>query len=133
MHGLWSFVLLIVCVVQGLRLSNQTDRVRIPLPPPRPTTRLNALHHRACGPRLQRVVTYRKEGVEAILKAFEPKSVLCPEYGMLFQHQAYIHPNMQRRYLFVGVRLPDPKDLIYDYRDKTLPCLKIIWSSPDWL
>ena len=133
MHGLWSFVLLIVCVVQGLRLSNQTDRVRIPLPPPRPTTRLNALHHRACGPRLQRVVTYRKEGVEAILKAFEPKSVLCPEYGMLFQHQAYIHPNMQRRYLFVGVRLPDPKDFIYEYQDKTLPCLKITRSCPDWL
>ncbi len=63
-------------------------------------------------------MTYRKEGVEAILNAFKPKSVLCPEYGMLFQHQAYIHPNMQRWYLFVGVRLPDPKDLTYDYRDK---------------
>ncbi len=78
-------------------------------------------------------MTYRKEGVEAILKAFEPKLVLRPEYGMLFQHQAYIHPNMQRRYLFVGVHLPDPKDLIYDYQDKTLPCLKVIRSSPDWL
>ncbi len=126
MHGLWSFVLLVVCVVQGLRLSNQTDRVLIPLPPAKLTTRLNALHHRARGPQFERDVTYRKEGVEAILKAFEPKSVLRPEYGMLFQHQAYIHPNMQRRYLFVGVRLPDPKDLIYDYRDKTLPCLKVI-------
>ena len=133
MHGLWSFVLLVVCVVQGLRLSNQTDQVRIPLPPAKLTARLNALQHRAHGPRFERDVTYRKEGVEAILKAFEPKSVLCPEYGMLFQHQAYIHPNMQRRYLFVGVRLPDPKDLIYDYRDKTLPCLKVIRSSPDWL
>ena len=52
---------------------------------------------------------------------------------MLFQHQAYIHPNMQRRYLFVGVRLPDPKDLHYDYRDKTLPCLKMIRTGPTWL
>ncbi len=78
-------------------------------------------------------MTYWKEGVEAILKAFEPKSVLCPENGMLFQHQVYIHPNMQRRYLFVGVRLPDPKDLNYDYRDKTLLCLKVICNSPDWL
>ena len=67
------------------------------------------------------------------MKAFEPKSVLRPEYGMLFQHQVYIHPNMQRRYLFVGVRLPDPKDLNYDYRDKMLPCLKVIRNSPDWL
>ncbi len=67
------------------------------------------------------------------MKAFELKSVLRPEYGMLFQHQAYIHPNMQRRYLFVGVRLPDPKDLNYDYRDKTLLCLKVIRNSPDWL
>ncbi len=133
MHGLWSFVLLIVCVVQGLRLSNQTDRVRIPLPLPKLTTRLNALQHRARGSRFERDVMYRKEGVEAILKAFKPKLVLHPEYGMLFQHQAYIHPNMQRRYQFMGVRLPDPKDLIYDYRDKTLPCLKVIWSSPDWL
>ena len=133
MHGLWSFVLLTICVVQGLRVTNQTDRVRIPLPPAKPTARLNVLHHRARGPRYQRDVTYQKEGVEAILKAFEPKSVLRPEYGMLFQHQAYIHPNMQRRYLFVGVRLPDPKDLHYDYRDKTLPCLKLIRSGPTWL
>ncbi len=58
MHGLWSFVLLIVCVVQGLRLSNQTDRVRIPLPPPKPMMRLNALHHKAHGPRFQRDVMY---------------------------------------------------------------------------
>ncbi len=133
MHGLWSFVLLTICVVQGLRVTNQTDRVRIPLPPAKPTARLNSLHHRARGPRYQRDVMYRKEGVEAILKAFEPKSVLRPEYGMLFQHQAYIHPNMQRRYLFVGVRLPDPKDLHYDYRDKTLPCLKMIHSGPTWV
>ena len=76
MHGLWSFVLLTICVVQGLRVTNQTDRVRIPLPPAKPTARLNALHHRARGPRYQRDVTYQKEGVEAILKAFEPKSVL---------------------------------------------------------
>ncbi len=133
MHGLCSFVLLTICVVQGLRLSNQTDHVRIPLPPAKPTARLNALHHRARGPRYQRDVTFRKEGVEAIMKVFEPKSVLRPEYGMLFQHQAYIHPNMQRRYLFVGVRLSDPKDLNYNYRDKTLLCLKVIRNSPDWL
>ncbi len=133
MHGLCSFVLVVICTVQGLKVSNQTDRVWIPLPQARPTARLNALHHRARGPWFQRDVTYRKEGVEAILKAFEPKSVLRPEYGMLFQHQAYIDPNMQRRYLFVGVRLPDPKDLHYDYRDKTLPCLKVIHSSPGWL
>ena len=133
MHGLWSFVLLTICVIQGLKITNQTDRVQIPLPPAKPMARLNALNHRACGPRYQRDVTYRQEGVEAILKAFEPKSVLRPEYGMLFQHQAYIHPNMQRRYLFVGVRLPDPKDLHYDYRDKTLPCLKMIRSGPTWV
>ncbi len=58
MHGLWSFVLLVVCVVQGLRLSNQTDRVQIPLPPAKLTTRLNALQHRARGPRFERDVTY---------------------------------------------------------------------------
>ena len=126
MHGLCIYVLVVVCAVQGLNITIQTDHVQIPLPPAKPTARLNALHHKACGPRFQRDVTYRKEGVEAILKAFEPKSVLRPEYGMLFQHQAYIHPNMQRRYLFVGVHLPDPKDLHYDYWDKTLPCLKLI-------
>ncbi len=133
MHGLWSFVLLKVCAVQGLKLADKSDQVRIPLPLARPTAILNALHQRSRRPRVQRDVMYRKEGVEAILKAFEPKSVLHPEYGMLFQHQAYIHPNMQRRYLFVGVRLPDPKDLKYDYWDKTLPCLKVIRSSLDWL
>ncbi len=108
------------CVVgclcsSGIETVKPNDHMRIPLPPAKLTSRLNALHHRARGPRFERDVTYRKEGVEAILKAFEPKSVLHPEYGMLFQHQAYIHPNMQRRYLFVGVRLPDSKDLIYDY------------------
>ncbi len=133
MHGLWSFMLLTICVVQGLKITNQTDRMQIPLPPAKPTARLNALNHRARRPRYQRDVTYRQEGVEAILKAFEPKSVLRPEYGMLFQHQAYIHPNMQRRYLFVGVRLPDPKDLHYDYRNKMLPCLKMIRSGPTWV
>ncbi len=133
MHGLCIFVLVVVCAVQGLKTATQMDHVQIPLPPAKPTTRLNALHHKARGPRFQRDVTYQKEGVEAILKAFEPKSVLRPEYGMLFQHQAYIHPNMQRRYLFVGVCLPDPKDLYYDYRDKTLPCLKLIRTGPTWL
>ncbi len=33
----------------------------------------------------------------------------------------------------MGVWLPDPKDLTYDYHDKTLPCLKVIRESPDWL
>ncbi len=87
MHGLWNFVLLTVCVAQGFNLAEEMDRVRIPLPPAK-TTWLNKLHQLACGPQFQRDVTYRKEGVEAILKAFEPKSVLHPEYGMLFQHQA---------------------------------------------
>ncbi len=115
MHGLWSFVLLTACVVRGLKLAQETDRVQIPLPPAKPTTRLNVLHYKTHGERVTQDATYQKEGVKAILKAFEPKLVLRPEYGMLFQHQAYIHPNMQRRYLFVGVRLPDPKDLTYDY------------------
>ncbi len=38
MHGLWSFVLLTACVVRGLKLVQETDRVRIPLPPAKSMT-----------------------------------------------------------------------------------------------
>ncbi len=37
MHGLWSIVLLTVCVVRGLKVAQEMDRVQIPLPPARST------------------------------------------------------------------------------------------------
>ncbi len=53
MHGLWSFVLLTACVVQGLTLAQEMDWVRIPLPPAKTTMRLNKLHQLVRGPQFQ--------------------------------------------------------------------------------
>ncbi len=50
MHGLWSFILLTLCVIQGLKQVQETDRVRIPLPPAKTTARLNKLYQIVHGP-----------------------------------------------------------------------------------
>ncbi len=52
MHGLCSFVLLTLCVVQGLKKARENEDVQIPLPPAKPTACLNALYYKAHGSRV---------------------------------------------------------------------------------
>ena len=44
-------------------------------------------------------------------QAFHPEPVLKPEYGMLFEHQGELLQNLQRKYLFVALKLPTVDEL----------------------
>ena len=55
-------------------------------------------------------IQYRRQQKEEV-KGFIPKPVARPEYGTVYQHQGMLLQNLQRRFLYIVIRLPELKDL----------------------
>ena len=61
---------------------------------------------------------YRKQPKDEV-KGFISKLVAQPEYSRVYQHQGMLLQNLQRRYLYIVIRLPKLKDL--DQKILTFP------------
>ena len=65
---------------------------------------------------------------------FTPKSILRPEYGILYEHLGQLHQGLQRYYLVVGIPFPTEKDILDTYTDLLLNCdfqtHPLIYQSP---
>ena len=53
---------------------------------------------------------------------FTPKSILRPEYGLLFEHIGQLYQGLQWYYLVIGIPLPTEKDIPDAYTDLSLNC-----------
>ena len=42
---------------------------------------------------------------------FTPKSILRPEYGLLYEHTGQLYQGLQRYYLVIGIPLPMERDI----------------------
>ena len=55
-------------------------------------------------------IQYRHEKKEDVT-GFIPNSIAEPEYGTVYQHQGMLLQNLQCRYLYIVIQLPQLKDL----------------------
>ena len=53
---------------------------------------------------------------------FTPKSILRPEYGLLYEHIGQLYQELQWHYLVIGIPLPTEKDIPDAYTDLSLNC-----------
>ena len=53
---------------------------------------------------------------------FTPKSILRPEYGVLYEHIGQLYQGLQWYYLVIGISLPTEKDIPNAYTDVTINC-----------
>ena len=53
---------------------------------------------------------------------FTPKSILRPEYGLLYEHIGQLYQGLQWYYLVIGIPLPTEKDIPDAYTDLSLNC-----------
>ena len=53
---------------------------------------------------------------------FTPKSILRPEYGILYEHLGQLYQGLQRYYLVIGIPLPTEDDIPDAYTDLSLNC-----------
>ena len=53
---------------------------------------------------------------------FTPKSILRPEYGLLYEHIGQLYQGLQQYYLVIGIPLPTEKDIPGAYTDLSLNC-----------
>ena len=53
---------------------------------------------------------------------FTPKSILRPEYGLLYEHIGQLYQGLQRYYLVIGISLLTEKDIPDAYTDLSLNC-----------
>ena len=53
---------------------------------------------------------------------FTPKSILRPEYGLLYEHIGQLYQGLQWYYLVIGIPLPTEKNIPDAYTDLSLNC-----------
>ena len=53
---------------------------------------------------------------------FTPKSILRPEYGVLYEHIGQLYQGLQWYCLIIGIPLPTEKDIPEAYTDVTINC-----------
>ena len=53
---------------------------------------------------------------------FTPKSILRPDYGLLYEHIRQLYQGLQRYYLVIGIPLLTEKDIPDAYTDLSLNC-----------
>ena len=53
---------------------------------------------------------------------FTPKSILRPEYGLLYEQIGQLYQGLQQYYLVIGVPLPTERDIPDAYTDVTINC-----------
>ena len=53
---------------------------------------------------------------------FTPKSILRPEYGLLYEHIGQLYQGLQWYYLVIGILLPTERDIPDAFTDVTINC-----------
>ena len=53
---------------------------------------------------------------------FTPKSILRPEYGLLYEHIGQLYQGLRWYYLVIGIPLPTERDIPDAYTEVTINC-----------